>query len=74
MTPTACGKIFLSYAENILGQYEESKIRMREITKELGADAKLFTMQFWSEEFSTEETRYERSVDGTLIFAELTLQ
>lgn len=79
-------KIKGRYVSNIpdsmsMGEYaRESEIdsvqdyMRREITKELGADAKLFTMQFWSEEFSTEETRYERSVDGTLIFAELTLQ
>ena len=33
MALTACGKIFLAYAENILGQYEESKMRLREIDK-----------------------------------------
>ncbi len=34
MTLTPAGKIFLKYAESILGQYEESLMRLRETTEE----------------------------------------
>lgn len=44
MTLTAGGKIFLLYAENILGQYEESKMRIREISKEFSGTIRIATI------------------------------
>ena len=44
MALTAAGKIFLLYAENILGQYEESKMRIREMDKEFIGTIRIATI------------------------------
>ena len=44
MTLTAGGKVFITYAENILGQYEESKIRLREMGDEFIGTIRLATI------------------------------